>query len=81
MKSDRHYEIRLREKIDEHWSARLGGLEVHHDGDGTVLRGPLRDGRELHAVIGAAFNLGLTLVSVRSTEPTTSSWHHRAPVP
>ena len=81
MKSDRHYEIRLREKIDAHWSARLGGLEVHHDGDGTVLRGSLPDGRDLHAVIGAAFSLGLTLVSVRSTESATSSWHHRGGVP
>lgn len=59
----RRYVIRIREKLDPHWSLRFGGLEMRHEGGGTVLAGELA-GDALHRVLASFNNLGLSLLSV-----------------
>jgi hypothetical protein len=61
------YEIRVGGHLDGHWSERLGGLGVHHDGDGTsTLTGQLADQAQLHGVLAALRDLGVTLLELRS---------------
>jgi hypothetical protein len=67
----RRFVIRIREKLDPHWSARFRGMELRHDAAGTVLRGVLPDRRALHEVLAITYNLGLNLLSV-AEEPVTS---------
>jgi hypothetical protein len=85
----RWFVIRIREKIDPHWSTRFGGMNLRHEEGGTVLRGSLPDRRALHTVLAVTYNLGLNLISVEEQEPVpddlapttasrkrTSSRHH-----
>lgn len=61
-----HYELRIDDHLDEHWSAWFGGLTLTHNSDGsTTLRGPVVDQAELHAIIAKVRDLGVTLLSVR----------------
>jgi hypothetical protein len=60
----RRYVIRIREKLDHHWSARFGGLALRHEEEGTVLAGKLPSTEALHGVLAAFNSLGLSLVSV-----------------
>jgi hypothetical protein len=62
------YEIRVREWLDPSWSEWLGGLALHHEDDGTTtLRGTLPDQAALSGVIARLRDLGLTLLSLRSS--------------
>jgi hypothetical protein len=59
------YRIRLKEKLDERWSAWLGGLTVIHEANGeTVLTGEVVDQAALHGLLSKVRDLQLTLISV-----------------
>lgn len=61
------YRIRLKEKLDQHWSAWLGGLTVIHEANGeTVLVGDVIDQAALHGLLSKVRDLQLTLISVSS---------------
>jgi hypothetical protein len=65
-----HYEIRVQERLDEHWSEWFEGLALAHGADGsTVLSGPVADRAALFGLLDRARDLGLTLVSVNRIEP------------
>lgn len=66
-----HYEICTEGALDEHWSSRLGGLEISVDRDRspcpvTVLTGELKDEAALNGVLSTLYSLGLRLLSVQS---------------
>jgi len=64
-----HYEIRVQERLDEHWSEWFEGLNVTHEKDGaTVLTGPVADQPALHGLLVKIRDLGLTLLSVNRAE-------------
>lgn len=68
------YQIRLKERLDEHWSAWLGGLMVLHEAHGeTVLIGEVIDQAALHGLLTKVRDLQLTLLSVSSLEEDSSS--------
>lgn len=68
------YRIRLKEKLDQHWSAWLGGLTVMHEGNGeTVLIGEVVDQAALHGLLSKVRDLHLTLLSVSLQEEDSSS--------
>jgi hypothetical protein len=68
------YRIRLKEKLDQHWSAWLGGLTVMHEANGeTVLIGEVVDQAALHGLLSKVRDLQLTLLSVSSLEEDSSS--------
>jgi RimJ/RimL family protein N-acetyltransferase len=59
------YELRVQGHLDAHWSPRLGGLDVHHEPDGTsTLTGPLVDQAPLHGVLASLRDVGASLLSL-----------------
>jgi hypothetical protein len=67
------YQIRLKEKLDQRWSAWLGGMKVIHEANGeTVLTGEVVDQAALHGLLSKVRDLQLTLISVSSLEDTPS---------
>jgi hypothetical protein len=59
------YQIRLKENLDQHWSAWLGGLMVIHEANGeTVLTGEVVDQAALYGLLSKVRDLHLTLISV-----------------
>jgi hypothetical protein len=64
------YVLRIGGHLDPHWSARLGGLELTHDSDGTTtLTGAVADQAELHGILTRIRDLGVTLISVAPVDP------------
>ena len=68
------YRIRLKEELDQRWSAWLGGLMVIHEANGeTVLTGEVVDQAALHGLLSKVRDLQLTLISV---SPLDGGIHH-----
>ena len=62
-------EIRIKGKIDEHWSTWFAGLAIRHtEQDETVLTGPVADQAALYGVLNRLRDLGLPLLSVNRIE-------------
>ena len=59
-------EIRIKGKIDEHWSSWFEDLELVHDRnrDETLLRGEIVDQATLYGLLAKLRDLGLGLLSV-----------------
>jgi hypothetical protein len=65
-----HYQITVKEHLDESWSTWFDGLAISHAVDGTTtLAGPVRDQSALYGLIDKARDLGLTLVAVSHSAP------------
>ena len=63
------YYIRVSGLLDHSWSEWLEGLSIEHTSDNnTTLTGPLPDQAALHGVLNKIHDLGLTLLSVQTTE-------------
>jgi len=68
------YRIRLKEKLDQRWSAWLGGLVVTQEANGeTVLTGEVVDQAALHGLLSKVRDLQLTLISVYPLEADSPS--------
>ena len=69
VKMRQQVEIRVKGRIDEHWSEWFDGLAItHSDQDETVLTGPIPDQAALYGLIAKIRNLGLWLRSVSCVE-------------
>ena len=67
-------EIRVKGRIDEHWSDWFEGLTVTHTGESdTVLTGSVVDQAALYGLLTRLRDLGLTLLSVSSSESEGSA--------
>ncbi len=63
------YRIHVRGHLHEGWSAWFDGLAIEQEPDGsTVLVGPVPDQAALHGLLAKVRDLGLTLLSVTSSE-------------
>jgi malic enzyme len=61
------YQIRLKEQLDQHWSAWFGGLMVTIKANGeTLLTGEVVDQAAPHRLLSKVHDLQLTLISVYS---------------
>lgn len=59
------YQIRLREQLDQHWSAWFDGLTVTTEVNGeTLLTGEVVDQAALHGLLSKIRDLQLTLIAV-----------------
>ena len=68
------YRIRLKEQLDQRWSAWLGGLMVMHEANGeTVLTGEVVDQAALHGLLSKVRDLQLTLISLSPLEADSPS--------
>ena len=66
------YQIRLKEQLDQRWSAWFGGLTVTTGENGeTLLTGEVVDQAALHGLISKVRDLQLTLISVHPLEEST----------
>lgn len=62
--------IRVAGHLDRHWSQRLGGLAIVHNGDGTsTLTGPVSDQAQLHGMLAGLRDIGATLLCLRTSGP------------
>lgn len=78
MSTPAHYELRLAEHLDEHWSAWFGDLTLTREADGTTtLRGVVTDQAELHGLLAKVRDLGTTLISVNATDAQTRGQANR----
>jgi hypothetical protein len=60
-------EIRVKGKIDLHWSEWLEGLEIIHEGeDDTLLTGQVVDQATLYGILKKLRDLGLKLLLVKT---------------
>jgi hypothetical protein len=65
-----HYQITVKEYLEDSWAAWFDGLTISHAPDGaTTLEGPIRDQSALYGLIDKARDLGLTLVRVVPCTP------------
>jgi hypothetical protein len=65
-----HYQITVKEYLEDSWSTWFDGLTITHDTDGaSTLAGPVRDQSALYGLIDKARDLGLTLVAVAQSAP------------
>lgn len=63
-------EIRVKGRIDEHWSDWFDELAITYtDRDETMLTGPIADQAALYGLIARLRDLGLPLVSVKMDPP------------
>jgi hypothetical protein len=60
-----HYQITVKEYLEDSWSAHFDGLVISHATDGaTTLAGAVRDQTALHGLLAQVRDLGLTLIAV-----------------
>jgi hypothetical protein len=63
-------EIRVKGRIDEHWSTWFGDLTIAHtEGDETILTGSVPDQATLYGLLARMRDLGLPLLSVNQRPP------------
>ncbi len=64
-----HYRIRVQGHLDHSWQQRFGGLRIEHEEAGTTqLSGLLPDQAALHGVLLQVIRLGLTLLSLETSQ-------------
>ena len=64
-----HYALRVQGHLDPCWQDRFGGLRIEQQEAGTtLLSGPLPDQAALHGVLLQIVRLGLTLLSLETSE-------------
>jgi hypothetical protein len=64
------YEIRIRGRLDSHWSGWFEGLTITPADDGdTLLTGPVLDQSALHGILKKIRNLGMPLIAVNQIKP------------
>ena len=66
------YEIVVRGEIGNQFSVAFEGMRLRHARGQTVLEGEVRDQAQLHGLIERIQDMGLELVSVNPSSPT--SW-------
>ncbi len=59
-----NYEIRVRGRVGEHLADALG-LAAEVEPVETILRGPMRDQDDLHAMLSRLQDMGLELLEIR----------------
>jgi hypothetical protein len=64
------YTIRVEGHLDDHWSTRLGGVELRRLDDGTTcLTVASADQARLHGILGGLRDIGAVLVELRTASP------------
>ena len=62
------FQVRVQGRLDRAWEDWCEGLTITHQGDDTLITGPVVDQAALHGLIRSVRDLGLPLVSVIRTD-------------
>lgn len=62
------YEIKVEGQLNSHWKNWFDGMAIDHEGETTVLTGPVEDQSQLHGLLHRIRDLNLTLISVNRLE-------------
>src|SRR4051812_49446019 len=63
------YAVRVEGHLDDHWSARLGGLEMTRDDDGaTTVTVEVADQAQLHGVLAGLRDMGAVISELRTRD-------------
>lgn len=63
------YEIKIRGRLEDHWTDWFEGLVLAYEDDGTTtIQGPFPDQAALHSILLKIRDLNLTLISVAELE-------------
>jgi hypothetical protein len=62
------YKIKVKGKLEKHWSAWFGNMAITSEGAMTILTGRVIDQPALHGLLVRIRDLGLTLISVERFE-------------
>jgi len=66
------YQIRLQGRLDDRWETWFDGFQLTAESDGTTtLSGPVTDQAALHGLLRRIGDLGVTLISINATLPST----------
>ena len=71
-----HYRIKLKGHLDHKWSDWFEQMAISHEGDQTILTGPVADQAALHGLLIRIRDLNLTLLSVERLEPVRQENQH-----
>ena len=63
------YRIKLKGRLDPHWSDWFEQMVISTEGGVTVLKGPVADQAALHGLLTRIRDLNLTLLAVERIEP------------
>ena len=63
------YRIRLKERLSDKWSDWFEQMVISHEGDQTILTGPVVDQAALHGLLIRIRDLNLTLLAVENIGP------------
>lgn len=66
------YEIRIKGRLGQQWSAWFEGLTITPDNGDTLLTGPVVDQAALYGLLKKVRDLGLPLISVSQIQPGRS---------
>ena len=74
------YRIRVHGELEERWSGRMGGMQIHWQTQEdssimTILKGQLLDQAALFGVLMLLYNLRLPLISVEALKPVREDEH------
>lgn len=64
----RTYVIKLKEQLDQNWSAWFEGMSISYKGDATILKGEITDSSSLHGILTRLHDLNLTILSLECLE-------------
>jgi hypothetical protein len=68
-----HYQITVKERLEDSWSAWFDGLTITAGPDGTtLLAGAVRDQTALYGLLAKLRDLGLTLLAVTPDLPAAT---------
>jgi hypothetical protein len=63
------YQIKVRGKLEPHWSDWFGGMKIESEGAVTTLSGSVADQPALHGLLAVVRDLGLPLISIKRFDP------------
>lgn len=63
-----HIRIRVKGRIDEHWSTWFQDLTISYTDDETLLTGVVTDQAAVYGLLARVRDLGLSLISVETVE-------------
>jgi hypothetical protein len=68
------FEIAVKGLLDQSWKSWFDGMDIHHEGDNTILTGNVNDAAHLHGILDRIRNLNLHLISVN---PATEEFNNQ----